>query len=127
MIKHNINLVKQYFKNARVTSIFLAVIWVMFLVECIMTWMTAWSTDFGLKKIYPDVLLRLGANVPLLVLLREYYRTFTAILLHAGILHIFMNTMSLIGFCALLEAAFTWKHFLLVYVVGGIQGTYQRT
>lgn len=123
-MEYNKNLVKAYFSRAKVTCIFIVIIWVTFVVECIMTW-TYQRSNYGIRIIDPNVLLKLGGNVPVLVRNGEFYRLFLATILHAGILHIFMNTVSLIAFCALVEAAFTTHLYLLVYIAGGIQGSHQ--
>lgn len=77
----------------------LAVVWIVFLFECLYTWVTI-STAYGVSTIPGSALVRLGGNVALLVRLGQVYRLFTATLLHAGIIHIFMNSASLIAFCA---------------------------
>jgi membrane associated rhomboid family serine protease len=43
-------------------------------------------------------------------------------LLHANFQHIFGNTIIMVIFCAIVEAAFPFKIYLLTLVVGGIQG-----
>lgn len=86
-----------------------------------MTWASA-GQSYGFRTINPNVLLKLGGNVPILVKNGEVYRLFTATILHAGILHIVMNTMSLIVFCSLVEAAFTTHLYFAIYLIGGIQG-----
>ena len=78
------------------TLIALVVIWVMFAIECILSW----SQTKTISRIDPYVLIDLGGNVPIMVQEGQIYRLVLAIILHGGALHIFMNTMSLIGFCA---------------------------
>lgn len=51
----------------------------------------------------PIVLKSLGANVPVLIKQGHIYRLFTAIFLHAGLLHFFMNSMSIFGMLMLTE------------------------
>lgn len=114
--------VKDYLKNARVSVIALGVIWVVYIFECIYTWVT-FSTIFGLGTVPAITLLKLGGNVALLVKFGQVYRLFTAILLHAGILHIFMNSASLIAFCAGVEATVSFPLYITVFIVGGLQGT----
>lgn len=97
--QYNCQIIKNYLTKARVTVVALGVIWVVYLVECLYTWVT-FSTAFGFSTIPALTLLRMGGNVALLVRLGQFYRLFTATLLHAGILHIFMNSASLIAFCA---------------------------
>ena len=82
----------------------------------------SWSKTKTISKIDPYVLVDLGGNVPIMVHEGEIYRLFMAMTLHGGALHIFMNTISLIGFCALVESLYTSKLYFIVFVFGGIQG-----
>ena len=50
------------------------------------------------------------------------YRLVMAMILHAGALHWLMNTVTLVVFCAQVEASIDFKVYLLVYIIGGIQG-----
>ena len=124
--KYNKNLIYNYFSKAIVCSIALIIIWIFFIVEWIMTWVYSKGQSYGIQMIDPSVLIDLGGNVPLLVNRWQVHRLFTATLLHAGILHIIMNTLSLLGFCAQVEAAFSRILFAVVYIVGGIQGNFNN-
>jgi membrane associated rhomboid family serine protease len=77
----------------------LLIIWVMFIIECIYTFIT-FGTLFGPSSIPAIILLKMGANNGLLVKLGQVHRLFMAIILHGGLLHIFFNTATLIAFCA---------------------------
>lgn len=119
---YNRNLMKDYFKKSRVTCVFVCIVVIMFVVELVMTW--GWSgSGYGFKMIHPEVLYYLGCNSPVLVQTGHIYRLWTATILHAGALHLIMNTASLVLFCANVEAMFTTKIYLIVYLIGGIQGT----
>lgn len=120
--KHNKNIIYNFLSQSIVCSVALIVIWIAFIIECIMTWINNSGQSYGIQMIDPSVLIDMGGNVPLLVNRWQIYRIFTATLLHAGILHIGMNTLSLIGFCAQVEFAFSKWIFIIVYIVGGIQG-----
>jgi rhomboid protease GluP len=89
-------------------------------VECLLTWIKTKGGAYGPSTISPEVLITMGANVPLLVKLGGVHRLFTAMFLHAGILHIIMNSASLIAFCAQVESSVTFPLYLAVYIVGGI-------
>lgn len=92
-------LVRDYIKNARFTMIAVRVIWAIFLIECLYSWIVV-STAGGVVTIPSYTLVILGGNNCLLVKLGQVYRLFTATILHAGLLHIFFNTSSLLAFCA---------------------------
>ncbi len=111
-------------KKARFTMIALAVIWVFYVIELIYTWVVV-STALGVTTIPAFTLVKLGGNNATLVRLGQIHRLLVATVLHAGLLHIFFNTASLIAFCAELEAVVTFKLYVAVYVIGGIQGNYQ--
>lgn len=51
----------------------------------------------------PMVLKSLGGNVPALIKQGQIHRLFTAIFLHAGLLHFVMNSMSIFGMLMLTE------------------------
>ena len=118
--QHNKTIVKEYILKAKVTSFFICLILVVFLVEVLMC---LTSSSGGLTAISIQVLLKLGGNVPYLVQEGEIYRIVTATVLHGGALHWLMNTASLVTFCAQVEAISLTKVYLAVYLVGGVQGT----
>ncbi len=69
-----------------------------------------------------QTLLRYGANLDLLTKSGEYYRLFTSIFLHMGILHILCNMYALYIIGTQAEGFFgKWK-YLLVYLISGICG-----
>lgn len=53
----------------------------------------------------------------------EYYRLFTAMFLHAGLLHIFFNMYALYLFGSILEPVFGHRRFALIYLLGGLGGS----
>jgi rhomboid protease GluP len=67
----------------------------------------------------PDTLLEAGAMVPLLVATGEWWRLLTAIFLHIGLLHLAFNTLALLIFGGLIEAALGSARMLAVYLVTG--------
>jgi len=68
----------------------------------------------------PDVLERLGALDPKLVVAGEWWRCLTATFLHAGWLHISANMLGLYVFGALVESALGKRKFLFCYFFCGI-------
>jgi membrane associated rhomboid family serine protease len=64
----------------------------------------------------------MGANISFEVSNGAVYRLITAIGLHAGIMHIFANSTSLIVFCGKVETSVTRKVYLISFILGGIQG-----
>jgi membrane associated rhomboid family serine protease len=72
----------------------------------------------GLRNL--DVLVRMGAMVPLLVAQGEYWRLLTAMFLHAGPVHLAFNTLALYLFGGLVESALGTARFLAVYLVAGL-------
>lgn len=72
----------------------------------------------GLRSL--EVLVRMGAMVPLLVAQGEYWRLFTAMFLHAGPVHLAFNTLALYLFGNVVESALGTARFLAIYVVAGL-------
>ena len=64
-------------------------------------------------------LFELGALQPLAVARGQYWRLFTAMFLHAGLLHIALNMYGLYLFGGLVERALGRVRFLAVYLVSG--------
>jgi membrane associated rhomboid family serine protease len=72
----------------------------------------------GLRNL--EVLVRMGAMVPLLVAQGEYWRLLTAMFLHAGPVHLAFNTLALYLFGGVVENALGTARFLAVYLVAGL-------
>jgi membrane associated rhomboid family serine protease len=70
----------------------------------------------------PDTnrLFDLGAANPLAIADGQFWRLFTAMFLHAGLIHIAFNMYGLYLFGYLIENAFSAARFLAVYLVGGL-------
>jgi rhomboid protease GluP len=65
-----------------------------------------------------------GASRPLQVLIQgEYYRLFTAMFLHANLLHIFFNGYALYIVGRSLEPLFGHARFTIIYLLGGLGGS----
>ena len=64
-------------------------------------------------------LLRLGALQPVLIASGQYWRLFTAMFLHLGLLHIAFNAYALWMFGPMVESEFGHARMTLIYVVSG--------
>jgi membrane associated rhomboid family serine protease len=67
-----------------------------------------------------DVLVRMGAMVPILVAQGEYWRLVTAMFLHVGLLHLAFNSFGLYLFGSLVEGVLGSARFIAVYLVTGV-------
>ena len=76
--------------------------------------------DFG--AIDGNVLVRLGASLPLYVDLQEPWRLATAIFLHASILHILFNMWVLLDIGPQIEEMYGSGRYTFIFVVTGICG-----
>jgi membrane associated rhomboid family serine protease len=66
-----------------------------------------------------EVLVRLGAMVPGLIVDGQYWRLITAIFLHANVLHLLLNSVGLLIFGNLVESVMGGSRMLAVYLVSG--------
>jgi rhomboid protease GluP len=73
------------------------------------------STDTG-------VLIRMGAKVTPLIAAGQYWRLFTAMFLHIGLMHIFFNGYALVVLGTELERLLGWARFLAIYLLSGLVG-----
>jgi membrane associated rhomboid family serine protease len=64
-----------------------------------------------------------GFTVPCGVAAGEYYRLFTAMFMHFGVIHLLMNMWALWVLGRVLEAMFGPMRFLAIYLVCGLGGT----
>jgi rhomboid protease GluP len=77
---------------------------------------------FSLGAINGDVLVRLGASLPLRSNLQEPWRFVMAVLLHGSLLHIAFNMWVLMDVGPILEELYGSARYLFIYVVTGIGG-----
>ena len=77
---------------------------------------------YGLNIISPTPLelLEIGGNRRFEVMNGEYWRLFTAVFIHSGILHLFMNLIGLGLGCRLLEKVLGSSKLIVVYIICGI-------
>ncbi len=70
----------------------------------------------------PDKLVAMGGNLPALTLHGEPWRLLTAMFLHAGLIHVFMNMLCLWGGGQSAEFMFGRRSFLAIYLSAGLVG-----
>jgi rhomboid protease GluP len=95
-----------------VTWVLLAVIVAVFLVETLL----GGSTDTG-------VLIRMGAKSTPLIAAGEYWRLFTSMFLHVGVMHLAFNGYALFVIGIELERLLGPGRFLSVYLLSGLFGS----
>ena len=102
-------------RSAPVVILLIAVNIIVFVVELL-------ASSCGLTE--GDVLLRLGALQPALVLLRhEYWRIIAALFLHAGLVHLLFNLFALYVLGPPFERAVGSIRFLACYLLAGISSS----
>ena len=70
-----------------------------------------------------QVLIDFGALSAPLVVDGEYWRLFTAMFLHAGVMHILANSLSLFIFGQIVERTHGHARFVLIYLLAGLFGS----
>ena len=70
----------------------------------------------------PDVMLKFGAMFGPLVANGEYWRLFTSVFLHVGIMHLVFNGLGLLIFGQMAERIFGRVRFVIIYVLAGLFG-----
>ena len=95
-----------------VTYVLLAILGVVFVVETLL----GGSTD-------SEVLVRMGAKVTPLIAAGEYWRLFTSMFLHIGLMHLAFNGYALFVLGTELERLYGPGRFLAVYVLSGLFGS----
>jgi rhomboid protease GluP len=69
-----------------------------------------------------EVLVRLGAKVTALIADGEYWRLFTAMFLHIGLMHLFFNGYALLAIGTELERLLGPGRFTAIYLLSGLLG-----
>lgn len=106
----NVNYYKNKIKNLTLTEGLIVINVIMFLITQLV------------DLISGNGLLMLGAKVNELIGLGEYWRLFTAMFLHANIMHLIFNMMALYILGRDIERFFGKPKFLLIYFVSGLVG-----
>ena len=70
----------------------------------------------------PQVLLRFGAQFGPLIAAGEYWRLFTAMFMHSGVMHIALNGFGLLIFGSMVEQSFGHVRFFIIYILSGLAG-----
>ena len=70
----------------------------------------------------PQVLLRFGAQFGPLIAAGEYWRLFTAMFMHSGVMHIALNGFGLLIFGSMVEQSFGHVRFFIIYILAGLAG-----
>ena len=70
-----------------------------------------------------QTLLKYGANLDILVKNGEYYRLFTCIFLHIGIMHLICNMYSLYAIGREVESLFGKVKYIIIFILSGIFGS----
>ena len=102
-------------KKPIITYLIIAICVVMFLITCLF--------NGNVIDISASLLARLGGNLGYYTKNGEYYRLFTCMFLHAGILHLALNMYSLFIIGPRVEDFFGKGKFLLIYFLSGISGS----
>ncbi|MGI6188819.1 MAG: rhomboid family intramembrane serine protease [Clostridiales bacterium] len=79
------------------------------------------GTVFGLDLYYQ--LLYFGAKINHLIVQGQYWRLFTAMFLHIGIMHLFFNSYALYVYGSVVEKLFGRIRFVLIYTIAGLTGS----
>jgi len=69
-----------------------------------------------------EVLVRMGAKANPLIAAGEYWRLFTAMFLHIGVMHLAFNSYALIVIGTELERLIGWQRYLAIYILSGLLG-----
>ena len=81
------------------------------------------GSSLGFASVDPNVVLSLGAKRGFEILVRgQWWRLVTAMFLHLGLLHIFMNMWCLFDLGPMVESLFTKTKFIVLYLVTGVFG-----
>ena len=113
-----------YKKSARIDKIFskkTPIITYVIMIMCLIAFLSMYIFGKGSEDI--TTLLKFGANVDVLTKNGEYYRLFTCMFLHIGIMHIILNMYSLYVIGPQIESFFGKAKFLFIYLFSGISGS----
>lgn len=69
-----------------------------------------------------STLIKFGAKFNPLILEGEWWRFFTPIFIHIGLLHLFMNTLALYYLGTMVERLYGNFRFLVIYILAGFSG-----
>ncbi|MBK8047001.1 MAG: rhomboid family intramembrane serine protease [Anaerolineales bacterium] len=104
------------------SRIVLGVLLVVFVIQILYGWIR-YGALMGFNGGDIRVLVELGAKYDPAIYQGEYWRLFTATLLHGGVLHLMFNLYALFSLGPLLESYLGPARFLAIYVLGGLFGS----
>jgi rhomboid protease GluP len=78
------------------------------------------TSGISIMSATPKELLELGANRRYEVMNGEYWRLFSSMFLHGGLMHIFMNLFGIGATCSLIEPILGRYKTLIAYLISGI-------
>lgn len=110
-----------YIKIFSPSTIFVVAIWVLYIICCTQ----GIDTSKGILTINVQVLIDFGAIKSDLVQQGEVWRLITAAFLHIDLLHITMNTLSILFFVTRLEKVYNPLYISVMMVVSAIAGKFQ--
>ncbi|GAB4542336.1 MAG: hypothetical protein Kow0063_34190 [Anaerolineae bacterium] len=71
----------------------------------------------------PDVLIRFGAKVNVLIAQGQVWRLLTSMFLHIGLMHLFFNSYALFAFGIEVERLYGSARLLAIYLLAGLYGS----
>ncbi|MDB5800538.1 MAG: rhomboid family intrarane serine protease [Rhodocyclales bacterium] len=89
----------------------------------IVVWLAMVMLGVGLLQANPEKLLLWGGNAASEVQRGEWWRLLTAIFIHGGFLHLFMNMLGLYATGITVERIYGRRSFLLIYFGSGLLGS----
>ncbi len=102
-----------------VTNILIAINAVIFIIP---TLLSLFATTGPLSAFNYDSVFQFGAQYNPFITQGQYYRIFTAMFLHAGILHLGLNMLSLFFIGTAVEVFYGKWRYLTIYLLSGIVG-----
>ena len=121
-ISEDIN-VNTYKKSSKIDKIFsqkTPIVTYSIMLVCLIMLILTFLTGDGFSA---STLIKYGASVDVLIKNGEYYRLFTCIFLHGGLLHFIINMYSLYIIGPQIESFFGKKKYLFIYLVSGVCGS----
>ncbi len=119
---------ESYEKAQRVEKIFsmkLPIITYLIIAICIILFIGTYIFGTGSNRI--STLIKFGANAVDLTKRGEYYRLFTCIFLHAGLIHLLCNMYSLYVIGPQVESFYGKLKFIFIFIFSGICGSILST
>ncbi|HSH03038.1 MAG TPA: rhomboid family intramembrane serine protease [Anaerolineae bacterium] len=104
------------FNHSRHQPVFTYLILAIIIILSIMMQLSGGSTN-------PETLINFGAKYGPLILAGEWWRFFTAMFLHSGIMHLAFNGYILFLFGQEMESIYGPSRFLFIYILSGLSGS----